>query len=317
MLTKSEQSLVLNALRFIAADVVTAVQLHAREEKYLKLESIDHAIIKLIMYTYILYLDDEKRRFFYFEFIRTYFNTLFIDAAEIQETIVELSLISNHRLVDSTINELCCKLNASNVDYYLVGAVPCYLATETPFVRFHNDIDIIVNEYDLVKVEQIFSNTEYTYYDKRYKNVNFFNSTIGQVQGEHEIIAYHKKHKFHIGFYLFVRGRKHELIRRNYFQERIDDKEVTMICDRNLSVAYSLLNYSDTSFIYGDTFFKMESLEGIYNNKCRERLSPGREKDYYDTTMIEVSGNLNNQRLKEIQSLLKEIVPNIYPSEHA
>ena len=309
-----EISKLLETVRLITKDIVSSEQLSAREEKYRKYESVSHAISKLVMLTHNLYLHDDVLKNYYFEYIRNNFSTPFKNTTEMKLSI-QKTLTHNHQLVDSAIVEICNTLNTLNVDYYLIGAVPCYIAARHPFIRCHDDIDIILNEDDSEKVKMIFQTTDYDFCDKRHNNINYFDSTAGKIRGEHELIAYHENYKFHIGFYLFVRGKNDEIITRGYFQSIENCEKITMICDRASVLEYTKLNYNETPIQYKETSFRMESLEGIYNSKNREKYNPGREKDYYDIAMLEKSGMLNYQKTKQLEVFWDKIEPKIYSVE--
>ena len=300
-----------DAIEYIAGNIVTIEQLQSKIKKYTQIESQEQAVLKLLMYTYELYLSDDAKINFYYNYIKNHFELSYSSVYEIRKSIQKI-IEPNHRLIDSAVIEICNKLNSIDADYYLVGAVPCYLAIKTPFVRFHDDIDIVLNENYSMKIEDLFYNSEYDYIDKRYSNINYFDSASGQVRGEHELIAYHKKHKFHIGFYLFVRGDKNEFIRRYYYQSGSDNNKKIMVCDRKSSVEFTCLNYNNSPIQFKGTSFKMESLEGIYNSKNRDKGNPGREKDYYDMAMIKSSGKLNHDKAKKLQVLWENITPNNY-----
>ena len=57
----------------------------------------------------------------------------------------------NHKLVGDTLPWLLQELSDHKIDYYLVGALPCYLLTGEKSIRYHDDIDIMLNEEDIEK----------------------------------------------------------------------------------------------------------------------------------------------------------------------
>ncbi len=56
-----------------------------------------------------------------------------------------MSLEQNHELVISSLLNFCSLFNQYGIDYYIVGALPCFLKTNQPLFRYHDDIDIMIN----------------------------------------------------------------------------------------------------------------------------------------------------------------------------
>lgn len=102
-------------------------------------------------------------------------------------------------LASKILEEICTKLNAAGVDYYVVGAVGAYLDANLPFLREHDDLDILVNENDVNKLPAIFNDMDFDFYDNRTTSTKVLNS-LGYTDGEHEVYARHRASNFHIGF---------------------------------------------------------------------------------------------------------------------
>ena len=66
-----------------------------------------------------------------------------------------MSLEDNHRLVNESLVRFTTLFNQYGIDYYIVGALPCFLKTGQQLFRYHDDIDIMINEDDIPKLAEI------------------------------------------------------------------------------------------------------------------------------------------------------------------
>lgn len=91
-------------------------------------------------------------------------NGVTVDSAQMQERFKEwigennsshMSIEQNHQKISKVLPWLLKELAKNNVDYYLAGALPCYLKTGTESIRYHDDIDMMLNEEDIPKVQRI------------------------------------------------------------------------------------------------------------------------------------------------------------------
>lgn len=75
------------------------------------------------------------------------------------------------------------------------------------------------------------------------------------------------------------------------------------------------LSYDDNFHLYGNTKFKMASLESTYRLKRYTMNNPGREKDKTDVEMIEQSGKLNPEKLRALEKApqIEDKVDSIFP----
>jgi len=183
-----------------------------------------------------------------------------------------------------------------------VGALPCYIATGTPFTRYHDDIDIRVNEEDIEKVIVALQDTDFDFQDRRYNNKNYYNPNTKRVEGgDLELFAKNRNNEFHLEFMPFIRGEEGEIILRNYFQTEENGKKVTMIWEKPFTLEETQLRYDETPVQYKGINFRMSSLENVYIIKNHIQNNPEREKDRYDIAMLEQSGMLDYGKVKKIQ----------------
>ena len=212
----------------------------------------------------------------------------------------QMPIEENHKLVHDTLIKLCDKLTNNNIDYYLVGALPCYLLTGEKDERYHDDIDLMLNEVDIPKVQKLLEGTDFDFKDKRLDTPK--RQKPGQLRpgGDHEVMAQHKTSEFHLGFFCFERGKDGEVIHKDYFK---DENGELKVYKHMITPEESKLDFDDTLHTYGGTQFKMGSLESTYSIKKSTMNNPGREKDATDVRMIEKSGKLNLDKIKARRAL--------------
>lgn len=117
----------------------------------------------------------------------------------------QMLIQENHELIDMTLQNLCTGLNELGVDYYLVGALPCYLLTGAEDKRYHDDIDLMLNERDIPKVQAMLEKSDFTFSDDRMDSPKRVKAGKTMPSGDHEVCARHNSSEFHIGFFCFER----------------------------------------------------------------------------------------------------------------
>lgn len=201
--------------------------------------------------------------------------------------------------VDRALKYVCPKLNALDIDYYVVGAVGAYLSLGVDSGRVHDDLDILIDEKYVDLLEGVFKDGEYAFCDNRYysdKTLNEKNYT----DGKHEVIAEAKDSDFHIGFFLFSKTDTQYTI-TEYFRD--GDKQLKL--ERTLPIKYFKYQYDDEPILYNGVEFKTVTPECIYKNK----LGMNREKDKYDRGIL--SNFLDAERLDYLSGMSKERVTSI------
>lgn len=99
-----------------------------------------------------------------------------------------MSLEENHQIVNESIVKFTTLFNQYGIDYYIVGALPCFLKTGQPLFRYHDDIDIMINEDDIPKVAEIIKLSGYEFHDDRFPNLERFQQ-MEQNKPPHTVLA--------------------------------------------------------------------------------------------------------------------------------
>lgn len=193
-----------------------------------------------------------------------------------------MPLDDNHKLVKSSLTQFCSLFNQYGIDYYIVGALPCFLKTKQPLFRYHDDIDIMVNENDIPKIAKIIGETGYKFYDDRFPTIERFNE-IQLKKPPHTILAQNPENEFHLGFFCFKREQDNSITVKEY-SHRLDQGEViTDILERRSTPMGTALSYDETPIAYNDVEFKTSSIESVYKLKSYTK----RPKDITDMKKLE------------------------------
>lgn len=201
----------------------------------------------------------------------------------------------NHALIMKTLKTVCDKLNELGVDYYVVGALSTFIQTGTPLFRYHGDLDFMVSEADLPKVQEALADSDYVFSDDRLNNKKRLSPGVGHTQGEHEVIANHKENEFHLGFFLFRREEDKSITVREYFMEEENGVKRPKILERNIPEELVALEYSEEPTEFAGTKFKVSTVEGVVSKK----LSTDHPKDRQDTKALE--GKVDFEKMEEMK----------------
>ena len=180
-----------------------------------------------------------------------------------------MPLKENHRLVLEAFDEFNKLINGENLDYFYTGGMMGYLATGHELVRYHGDLDILINEEDLEKLKRIVEKSDKFEFVSHVKKKN----NIG-----HEYFVVYKGIPIDIGLFLFERKKDGSVIRKSYYYK---DKEL-LVDEEYLDPEYVKLSYTGDSYIHNGIPYKMMSLESVYEAKRGSR-----PKDQYDAKVIE------------------------------
>ena len=170
-----------------------------------------------------------------------------------------MSLEDNHRLVISSLTKFCSLFNKYGIDYYIVGALPCFLKTNQPLFRYHDDIDIMVNEEDIPKIAEIMNIAGYKF------------------------LAQNPNNEFHLGFFCFKREQNNSITVREYSHRLDNDQVIVDVLERSSTPIGTALRYDDTPITYNGVKFKTSSIENIYKLKSYTK----RPKDIIDMKKLE------------------------------
>ena len=173
---------------------------------------------------------------------------------------------------------ICNRLNKLDINYYIVGALGGYIDCNIEITRNHDDIDVMILEKDISKLNKIFDNSDYVFIDNR-KNSNKVLNNKGFTEGEeHEVYAKYKYNDFHIGFFMYsYTNETYSII------EYFNDNKIQKRLIRTLPIRYFEYQYDDNYKIYDGIKLKTVRVECIYNNK----KNMDREKDKYDNSVFE------------------------------
>ena len=189
---------------------------------------------------------------------------------------------------------VCDLLNNNNINYYVVGALGAYIDANIPIMRKHDDIDIMILEKDVIKLKKIFDNSNYIFYDNRFKSDKILNE-YGYTDGDHEVYAQYKYNDFHIGFFLFDKDDEYYSI-IEYFKENGIQKRLI----RKLPLRYLKYQYNETKTKYLGVNIKTVTKECIYKNK----KNMNRDKDIFDIKNLEKY--INYEKLNNLSGMSKE-----------
>lgn len=215
----------------------------------------------------------------------------------------------NHKLVLETLVTCTKMFNQAGVDYYIAGAVPCYLKMGLPLSRHHEDLDIMINENDIPKVYNIITSLGYVFYDDRFPSLERLKQ-IKVNKPPHLVLAQKKGSDFHIGFFLFKRKENNEIAVRKYSHREENEKVIIDVEERiSDSIGVSIRYDNVPTECYG-TSFRTETVECIYNIKSYIK----RPKDIIDMQILEPYINkdcLNQIRTHRDKSIIYQNIKKI------
>lgn len=193
-----------------------------------------------------------------------------------------MPLEENHKLVNESLMNFCKLFNEFGIDYYIVGALPCFIKTGQPLFRYHDDIDIMVNEEDIPKIADILKHTNYEFQDDRFPTLNRF-LEMQKNEPPHTVLAQNKDNEFHLGFFCFRREQDNTITVREY-SHRLDGEQVAVdVLERSYDPIGTSLRYDDTPTNYNGVSFRTGSVENVYKLKGYTR----RPKDLTDMKKLE------------------------------
>lgn len=205
-----------------------------------------------------------------------------------------MNLEENHKLVKKEIVRFTKLLNQAGIDYYIVGALPCFLKLQIPLFRYHDDIDIMVNEEDIEKLKQLIEQTEYKFQDDRYPTKERFYQMLDE-KPPHTVLAQNPNNEFHLGFFTFRREKDESITITEYSHKVENSTLVVNVLERAYSSLGTKLRYDEEETIYEDTKFRTGTIESIYKLKSYTQ----RPKDITDMEKLEPYIDLEKLQLIE------------------
>lgn len=193
-----------------------------------------------------------------------------------------MSLEENHKLINETIVKVTQLFNQYGIDYYIAGALPCFFKTGQPLFRYHDDIDIMINEDDIPKVAEVMELIGYEFYDDRFPSLERYEE-MKQNKPPHTVLAQNPNNEFHLGFFTFRREQDNSITVREY-SHHLENGEVAVdVLERRSDPVGTKLRFDETPTEYMGTSFKTGSVEHVYALKGYTR----RPKDITDMQKLE------------------------------
>lgn len=204
-----------------------------------------------------------------------------------------MSLEENHRLINETIVKLTQLFNQYGIDYYIAGALPCFFKTGQPLFRYHDDIDIMVNEDDIPKVSEVMKLIGYEFHDDRFPSLERYEE-MEQNKPPHTVLAQNPNNEFHLGYFTFKREQDNSITVREY-SHHLENGEVAVdVLERRSDPIGTELRFDETPTEYMGTSFRTGSVEHVYALKGYTR----RPKDITDMQKLEPF--IDKQKLEEL-----------------
>lgn len=190
----------------------------------------------------------------------------------------KMPLTENHKLVIEVFDKFNSLIGTS-FDAYYTGGLMGYLATEHPLERYHRDLDLLINEDQLEELYQLVQNSD---------EFEFISNMDFKELNGHEYKVSYKGTPMSIGLFLFSRLPNQEVVLKRYNYPKHDKNLGLFVNEHHLSFKYASMMFSSQTREHNGTYYKMQTLESIYNAKKNGRL-----KDKYDAKIIKDFVNLD------------------------
>ncbi len=188
-----------------------------------------------------------------------------------------MPLEENHKLITEELIRFTTLFNQAEIDYYIVGALPFFLKTGQQLFRYHDDIDVMVNEEDIPKLAEIIRSTGYEFHDDRFPSLERFQE-MQTNKPPHTVLAQNPDNEFHLGFFTFKREKDNSITMREYSHRVENGKVVIDVLERQSDPDGTMLRYDDNPTEYMGTTFRTSTVESVYSLKEYTR----RPKDITD-----------------------------------
>lgn len=190
----------------------------------------------------------------------------------------KMPLTENHKLVIEAFDKFNSLIGTS-FDAYYTGGLMGYLATGHPLERYHGDLDLFINEEQLAELYELVQNSE---------DFEFISNMDHKELNGHEYKILYKGTPISIGLFLFSRLPNQEVVLKKYNYPNHDKDLGLFVDEHHISCEYASMIFSDQIREHNGTYYKMQTLEGIYNAKKNAR-----PKDKYDAGIIRDFVNLD------------------------
>ena len=205
-----------------------------------------------------------------------------------------MSIEENHQLINESLIKFTTLFNQYGIDYYIVGALPCFIKTGQQLFRYHDDIDIMLNEEDIPKIAEIMELVGYKFYDDRFPSIERYNQ-MQKSKPPHTVLAQNPNNEFHLGFFTFKRESDNSITMTEYSHRLENNIVVVDLLERKSTPLGTMLRYDETPTTYLGTSFKTSSVESVYNLKNYTK----RPKDITDMKKLEQY--IDKKKLEELK----------------
>lgn len=193
----------------------------------------------------------------------------------------KMSLVENHQTV-LKIFDAFNNLLKNDFDYFYTGGLMLFIRNEDNLERYHNDLDIYLNEDQLLDLKQAVDNSD---------SFKFISNMYKKTVNGHEYKITYKDFPVSIGIFLFERKNAGSIITKKYYYDDLPNMENLYVDERHFNEKYSQLVFNDDILYYNHLPYKMVSPEFIFYSKMT--LKPQREKDLYDIKYAKNKVNKN------------------------
>ena len=200
----------------------------------------------------------------------------------------------NHEKTYSKLEEFVKELNAAGIDYQLAGALCGYIKYNQESDRYHEDIDICINENDIPKLKRVCEKMGLNFSDNRFNSPRILKDGIPS--GEHEVIASEEGSNFHIGAFPFERLADGTIITKGYYHDSNNNP-----CCREDTISSQLasLIFEKEPISFNGVPLYITSPEYVYILKSYTN----KDKDVKDIKFLE--DKIDKDKLNKIQTLSK------------
>ena len=184
----------------------------------------------------------------------------------------QMPLTENHKLILEAFDRFN-DLIKTNFDCFYTGGLMGYLATGHNLERYHSDLDLFINEERLPALFELVQNSS---------DFEFVSNMNHKETHGHEYKITYKNSPMSIGLFLFNRLPNQEVVLKEYYYQGEDLNQTLYVDEHHISSKYASMIFSNQIREHNGTFYKMQTLESIYNSKKNSR-----PKDRYDAKIIQ------------------------------
>lgn len=175
----------------------------------------------------------------------------------------KMALKDNHAIVKELLVKCVKVFNELGIDYYIVGALPCFIKTGQPLYRYHDDIDIMVNEDDMSLVQEAVNRLGLEFHDDRFPTRERFDEMQDE-RPPHTVLAQCLDNEFHLGFFCFRRENDNTITVREYMHRLVDEEVVVDVRERVSTKFGTSLRYEEEETVYEGVGFRTCAPEYVY-----------------------------------------------------